>query len=135
MKNTSPFFLIIIMLFFSCSNNEEIELPVMLQDNSCPCDDLDPNDSATWCCVKRNTILDINSIVEYEYTTNLNNSIFGWEVYGDVEVVSGIDSNVIRIIFKENFESATLKGFSSDGVNIGCTNTVIIAPEVLSVHN
>jgi hypothetical protein len=117
-----------ILAFLSCSNNEE-EIEILLQDNSVKCEDsavYDPTFTGTACCIQRNSDLDINNIVEYEYTTNLENAIYQWEVeYGEIEVVSGMNSNIIKIVLKENFTSARLIGKSS-GDTGACSDHIII---------
>jgi hypothetical protein len=128
MKNTNSLFIIIALILFSCSNNEE-EISISLEDNAFNCQDTavnDPTYSGTICCIQRNSDLDINSVVEYEYTTNLDNIIYQWEILdGEIEIISGANSNIVRIIFKDNFTNASLKCRSS-GVSGVCDNSVNI---------
>ena len=138
MKNTQLLALILGLFIFSCSNNEEDFIPenkITIKDDSCPCEDIrpDPSSNATWCCVQRNTEIHQDSIIEYEYSNNFIANTFGWHVEGDIEVVSGIDSNVIRVRLKENFESGVLIGFS-EGDFHRCGNRVNISADVESDH-
>jgi hypothetical protein len=128
MKNTNAFLLIILLIFLSCSNEDE-EVLISLQDTASICDGTivdDPNFSGTACCIQRNSILDLNRIVEYEHTTNLTNTVYEWKVdYGEIEVITAMNSNIIRFKFKENFTSARLLASCSGDLG-GCTIDVII---------
>lgn len=127
MKKVNFVLLIVLMVLYSCADNEED--PIFLEDNSFICENsevYDPNFTGTACCIQRNSDLDFNGIVEYEYTTNLDNAVYQWEViYGEIQVVSGMNSNVIRITFEENFTSARLIG-RSDGDTGACSDDIII---------
>lgn len=130
-------YLILVCLFLgvACTENQEALIQVetlLLKDTSCPCDDI-TSTTGTWCCVQRNTELGLNRIVEYEYSSNQpQNNVFGWHVEGDVEVISGTDSNIIQVRFKDDFESALIVGYS-DGWN-RCGTPVSVGIDIESDH-
>lgn len=128
MKKTILVLSVILLIFLSCTTNEEDNL-IILEDTSIICDNTvvyDPNFTGTACCIQRNSDLDFYSVVEYEYTTNLENAVYQWEViYGEIQVVTGMNSNIIRITFDENFSTARLV-CRSDGDMGACSEDVII---------
>jgi len=160
MKNFNSIIILLnIILFISCSdsespvidleeiNIESIELPsTILTDSnlidnvphtSTPLDSkyTDPNYTGTICGFKRNSELELNTLIEYEYLTNLSNITIFWSVLsGDVEIISGQNSNILTIKLGENFKSAEIEAMgtsnvTSDGIQFDllCSDRIVIS--------
>lgn len=131
MKNIKSVILLVTVLFFSCNENDSPT--INLKDNVpglCLDNDprlTDPNFTGTICCFQRNTTLNINTPIVYEYLTNLSDPIVKWEIIsGDIEFLSGIDSNKVTIQLGDNFKNGKIKvrGVSSDGLT--CDEIIMI---------
>jgi hypothetical protein len=130
MKNFSPI-IILIILFISCSENNPIS--INLEDNvseSCEINDprlTDPNFQGTICCFQRNSVLGLNTPVEYEYLTNLESVSVLWQVEsGNIEIISGQNSNIVTIILGENFNDGVIRVIGTSSNGLRCSELVEI---------
>lgn len=118
------------------------DTPYFLDDNvPAPYESLDPkftnpNYTGTICGIKRNSGIELNKIMIYEYITNKSdNPIVDWKVTsGDAEIISGENSNILKIRLNEDFKSVEIQAFgitshqgSNDQLyNLSCSDSVII---------
>lgn len=131
MKNFKPIIILMILLFTSCSENEPIT--INLEDNvsgSCEINDprlTDPNFEGTICCFQRNSVLSINTPVVYEYLTNLTIASVFWQVEsGDIEIISGQNSNIVTIVLGENFNDGVIRVLGTSVIGLRCSELVEI---------
>ena len=125
--------MLLTILLFSCSSNDDETNIVIKDDAFRACDDLsvyDPNYEFTNCCVHRVSELGIDKLVEYEYSINLEDPEYYWDVVsGEIEIVSGKKSKIVTIAFKDGFEGAILRGKSSAIYDATCSALVSIVKD------
>ena len=135
MKNSLNKTLIIVifsLVTLSCSNDDDNG--INLKDDSKNCGStsvFDPTFTGTACCIQRNSELNLNGYIEYEYFTNLADPNIEWQVSsGDIEIVSGKNSKVVTIEFGDSFTGGVIfalgTGTTGEDVNLRCSESVTI---------
>lgn len=118
MKKFKSIILLITLIIMSCTESNSIT--IILEDNTVNSTDYpnltNPNYTGTICCIQRNSELNIDSLVEYEYFTNLSNPSVTWSVdTGDIEIVSGQNTNKATIKFGKNFQGGRIRITGTSG--------------------
>ncbi len=123
---------LVISVIISCSDSKE-ELTNLEDSVTGICNDTrltDSNFDGTICCTQRNSDLSFSSTIEYEYFTNLSNPKVSWQVNtGDIEILSGENSNVVSIRLGEGFTEGELYVLGSSGDNsiLMCGHPILIS--------
>lgn len=125
----------VVLTTLSCSSEKDFtddsEPLFILSDNSDilaeECTELyDSNYTGVICCIERNSPLELNEIVEYQYHTNIQDPVVSWTVSEDIEIVSGQNSHILRIILREGFTEGYISGGTPKLEAITCRTSVDI---------
>mgnify|MGYP005992066013 CR=1 FL=1 len=131
MKKIKLFAFVFSIFLFSCSENNETKIE--LTDTSDLPGTCDLTYEGTICCIQRNTSLELNKTVEYQYLSNFVYTKIEWEVLnGDIEIISDIDSNILKIKLRDNFNGGEILcgTYNSSGKNCSTMVTISVTDSV-----
>ena len=118
-------------LTFSCSDDSELHLEDNATETCSNTKVFDSNFTGTACCSQRNSELKISEPIQYEYFTNLADPDIEWNVNsGDIEIISGVNSNIVTIKLKDTFTEGEIyvlgTGTSGDDNGLVCGHPINI---------
>lgn len=115
------------LISLSCSDDNGGPNLTDTSDNCNETEVFDPNYTGTACCIQRNSELSLSDNIEYQYFTNLSNPTVEWQVNsGDIEIISGKNSNIVTIALGDSFTSGSILAIGTGTTGLQCSEITVI---------